>query len=69
MSFFEDFLVGFGQEILYGLFKWIGISIKWLFYLGKKSISQIKNENWNTRIGFVVFIFLLSSAIINFQLK
>ena len=45
MSFFEDFIVGFGQEILFGSFKWIGISIKWLFYLGKKPISQIKNEN------------------------
>ncbi len=69
MSFFEDFFISAGQEILFGSFKWIGISIKWLFYLGKKPISQIKNENWNTRIGFVVFIFLLSSAIINFQLK
>lgn len=63
MSFFEDFLVGFGQEILFGSFKWIGISIKWLFYLGKKPISQIENENWNNSIGFLIFILILGICI------
>ena len=67
MSLFEDFFISAGQEILYGLFKWIGVFIKWLFYLGKKSISQIKNENWNTRIGFLVFILSLLSVIIYFN--
>lgn len=67
MSFFEDFFISAGQEILFGSFKWIGISIKWLFYLGKKPIGKIKNENWNTRIGFFVFILFLLSVIIYFS--
>lgn len=63
MSFLEDFLVSFGQEILFGLLKWIGISIKWLFYLGKKPISQIKKEDWNNRIGFSFFILIIGFII------
>lgn len=63
MSFFEDILISIGQEILFGIFKWIGISIKWLFYLGKKPIIQIKKENWNNRIGFLIFILILGICI------
>ena len=59
MSFFEEFIIGLGQEILYDSFKGIGIVLKWIFYLGKKPISEIKKENWNTRIGFLTFLFLL----------
>ena len=67
MGFLEDFLVSFGQEILFGLLKWIGISIKWLFYLGKKPISQIKKEDWNNRIGFLVFILIIGCIIYFFN--
>lgn len=68
MSFFEDFFISAGQEILFDIFKWIGIFIKWLFYIGKKPISQIRKENWNTRIGFLVLsiIFLLIIYKLNF---
>lgn len=59
MSFFEELIATFFQEVLYEAIKWIGIVIKWLFYLGKKPISEIKKENWNTRIGFIVFILLI----------
>jgi hypothetical protein len=63
MSFFEDIFIGIGQEILFSSFKWIGISIKWMFYLGKKPISEIRKENWNTRIGFIVFLVLIGLII------
>jgi hypothetical protein len=63
MSFFEDVFVGIGQEILSGSFKWIGVTFKWIFYLGKKPLSEIKKENWNTRIGFVLFIIIVVTII------
>jgi hypothetical protein len=47
------------QAIFESLPNLIGIGTKWLFYLGKKPISEIKKENWNTRIGFIVFILLI----------
>ena len=47
------------QSIFEGLPKYIGIGTKWLFYQGKRPIAQIKNKNWNTRVGFVVFILLI----------
>lgn len=47
------------QTIFESVPKLIGIGTKWLFYLGKKPISQIRKENWNTRIGFIVFILLI----------
>jgi hypothetical protein len=59
MSFFEDLIAIFLQEVLFGSFKYIGIGTKWFFYLGKKPISQVRKENWNTRVGFVVFIVLI----------
>lgn len=48
MDFFEDIIIDLGREILYNCFKWIGVLIKWIFYFGKKPISLIKTENWNT---------------------
>ncbi len=59
MSFFEELIATFFQEVLCEVIKWLGIGIKWLFYLGKRPISQIRKENWNTRIGFMVFILLI----------
>ena len=47
------------QSIFESLPKYIGIGTKWLFYLGKRPISEIMKENWNSRIGFLVFIILM----------
>jgi ascorbate-specific PTS system EIIC-type component UlaA len=56
------------QTIFKSVPKLIGIGTKWLFYIGKKPISQIRKENWNTRIGFLVLsiIFLLIIYKLNF---
>lgn len=59
MSFFEELIANFFQEVLYESIKWIGIGIKWFFYLGKKPIIKIRKENGNTRVGFIVFILLI----------
>lgn len=59
MSFFEDLLLEFFRTFIFDNLKWVGIGVKWLFYLGKRPISQIRKENWNTRIGFIVFILLI----------
>ncbi|WNM19734.1 hypothetical protein [Flavobacterium capsici] len=59
MSFFEEFIVDLGREGIYYSFKWIGVAIKWICYLGKKPIAEIKKENWNRRIGFFVFLLLI----------
>ena len=45
------------------LLKGIGIGTKWLFYLGKKPIVTIREENWNSRIGFLVFMALIVSIL------
>lgn len=66
MSFFEDIIIDLGREILYNSFKWFGVFIKWIFYLGKTPISKIKAENWNTRIGLILF-FLIIGIIIYFK--
>ncbi|ESU21943.1 hypothetical protein FCR2A7T_04050 [Flavobacterium cauense R2A-7] len=63
MSFFEDFLVEIGRDGIYYLIKKLGMLIKWLFYRGRIPFSQIKSENWNTRIGFG-FMILLSGLIL-----
>lgn len=58
-----EFLVEFIGQFIFDSFKWIGIIIKWIFFLGKKPISQIKLENWNNRIGFVTFLALIGLII------
>ena len=57
MSFFEDIIIDLGREILYNSFKWFGMFIKWIFYLVKHPFQKIKAENWNTRIGLILFFF------------
>jgi hypothetical protein len=63
MSFFEEVLVDLGREGVYFLFKRLGMLTKWIYYSGKKPFTEIKNENWNTRIGFVLFSFLVGIII------
>lgn len=64
MDFFEDIIIDLGREILYNCFKWIGVLIKWIFYFGKKPISLIKTENWNTRIGLIIFFLIIIGIIV-----
>lgn len=52
MSFFEDFFISAGQEILFGLLKWIGISIKWLFIKVKNQLAKLKKRIGITKLGF-----------------
>lgn len=57
-DFIGEFLGQLIIEILPSLFKCIGASVKWLFYLGRKRFKILIKEEWNKRIGFVVFILL-----------
>ena len=57
-DFIGEFLGQLMIEILPSLFKRIGASVKWLFYLGRKRFKILIKEEWNKRIGFVVFILL-----------
>lgn len=34
--------------------KLIGTSVRWCFFLGKKSYKTVFNEEWNKRVGFAV---------------
>jgi hypothetical protein len=63
MDFLLDFISEFISQFIFDKFKWIGIFIKWIFYLGKKPINQIKKENWNNRIGFITIISLIGLII------
>ena len=63
MSFFEDIIINLGQEGMYLFFKRLGMLTKWICYSGKKPFSEIKNENWNTRIGFVLFLIIVGLII------
>ena len=63
MSFFEEILIDFGREGVYFLFKRLGMLTKWIYYSGKKPFTKIKNENWNTRIGFVLFLIIIGIII------
>ncbi len=36
-----------------------GILLKWIFYLGQKSISEIKMEKNNSRLGFLFLLITL----------
>ncbi len=63
MNFFEEILIDLGREGVYFLFKRLGMLTKWIYYSGKKPFTKIKNENWNTRIGFVLFSFLVGIII------
>lgn len=63
MSFFEEILIDLGREGVYFLFKRLGMLTKWIYYSGKKPFTKIKNENWNTRIGFVLFLIIVGIII------
>ena len=63
MSFFEDIIIDLGQEGMYFFFKRLGMLAKWIYYSGKKPFTEIKNENWNTRIGFVLFLIIVGIII------
>lgn len=63
MSFFEEILIDLGREGVYFLFKRLGMLTKWIYYSGKKTFTKIKNENWNTRIGFVLFLIIVGIII------
>lgn len=59
MSFIEDLLIELGREGFYFFLKRIGMIIKWMFYFGRKPFSKIKKENYNTRIGLLMFIIII----------
>ena len=63
MSFFEDIIIDLGQEGMYFFFNRLGMLAKWIYYSGKKPFTEIKNENWNTRIGFVLFLIIVGIII------
>ncbi|KGO87497.1 hypothetical protein Q764_12815 [Flavobacterium suncheonense GH29-5 = DSM 17707] len=63
MSFLVDFASEMALQGAYSLFKWIGVICKWLFYLGRKPVSVITHENWNRRIGLLVFLVNLSTIL------
>ena len=48
---------------MYFFFKRLGMLAKWICYSGKKPFTEIKNENWNTRIGFVLFLIIVGIII------
>jgi hypothetical protein len=63
MSFFEELIIDLGREGMYFFLKRLGMLTKWICYSGKKPFTEIKNENWNTRIGFVLSSFLVGIII------
>lgn len=63
MSFFEEIIVDLGREGVYFLFKKFGMLTKWIYYRGEKPFTEIKNENWNTRIGFVLLLIIIGIII------
>jgi hypothetical protein len=63
MSFFEEIIIDLGREGMYFFFKRLGMLVKWICYSGKKPFTEIKNENWNTRIGFVLFLIIVGIII------
>ena len=63
MSFFEDIIIDLGQEGMCFFFNRLGMLAKWICYSGKKPFTEIKNENWNTRIGFVLFLIIVGIII------
>ena len=63
MSFFEELIIDLGREGMYFFFKRLGMMAKWICNSGKKPFTEIKNENWNTRIGFVLFLIIVGIII------
>ena len=59
MDILLDFLSEFIRQFFLFKLKWIGIIIKWIFYFGKKPISKLKKESWNSRIGFIAILSLI----------
>jgi hypothetical protein len=59
MDILLDFLSEFITQFIFNKLKWIGIIIKWIFYFGKKPISKLKKESWNSRIGFIAILSLI----------
>jgi hypothetical protein len=63
MNILLDFFSEFITQFIIDKLKWIGITMKWIFYFGKKPISKIKKENWNSRVGFITIISLFGLII------
>ncbi|WP_047548027.1 hypothetical protein [Psychroserpens sp. Hel_I_66] len=62
-EFLIEMLGDFIRDMIPSFLKGIGATIKWIFYGGKKTYSQIFEEEWNTRIGIFVVILSICSAI------
>ena len=63
MDLLHDLLSEFINQFILDKLKWIGITMKWIFYFGKKPITKIKKENWNSRIGFITITSLFGLII------
>ena len=50
--------------IVESLPKFIGTSVRWCFYLGKKSYTTVFKEDGNKRVGFVVICIIILLIIV-----
>ncbi len=58
MAILDIILETIVQAVFEAFPRFLGVMIKWIFYLGKKQINEIKKESWNTRIGIVTIIII-----------
>lgn len=51
------------QIIVETLPKVLGASLRWCFFLGKKSFNTIFNEDWNKRVGILAIVIIIGLII------
>ncbi|WP_299106753.1 hypothetical protein [uncultured Winogradskyella sp.] len=55
----EAILEAIFSGIIESLPKFLGTTIRWFFYLGKKSFSTVAKEDWNKRVGLLAIAFII----------
>lgn len=52
----EDFILFFIRDLL---FEYAGISIRWIFFLGKKKINELKGSKYNIIVSIIFYLLLI----------
>lgn len=60
----SDIIATIIQDFIIFNLNYLGAAIKWLFLRKKYTYKELLKQDWNTRIGALTFIILISLVII-----
>lgn len=61
----EDFALFFFRDLL---FEYVGMSIRWIFFFGKKRLQDLRKSNYNIIVSIVFYLFLFITIVVLYQI-